>query len=167
MISTAWPRKPASSWRLSERQGIDVKMTTAKQTKRQAKQLFRLCLVNGRVDEGRIRQVVQSVLQSKRRGYLALLGYFQRLLELDYAQHTAEIESAVPLPTDLRAQVQAELDGVYGPGIRALFVHNPALIGGMRIQVGSDVYDGSVRSGLCALERSFGIASTNGRNALT
>jgi F-type H+-transporting ATPase subunit delta len=59
------------------------------------------------------------------------------------------------------------LDGAYGPGIKALFVHNPALIGGMRIQVGSDVYDGSVRSGLCALERSFGIASTNGRNALT
>jgi F-type H+-transporting ATPase subunit delta len=142
-------------------------MTTAKQTKRQAKQLFRLCLVNGRVDEGRIRQVVQSVLQSKRRGYLALLGYFQHLLELDYAQHTAEIESAVPLPPDLRAQVQAGLDGAYGPGIKALFVHNPALIGGMRIQVGSDVYDGSVRSGLCALERSFGIASTNGRNALT
>jgi len=167
MISTAWPRKPASSWRLSERWGIDVKMTTAKQTKREAKQLFRLCLVNGRVDEGRVRQVVQSVLQSKRRGYLALLGYFQRLLKLDYAQHTAEIESAVPLPTDLRAQVQAELDGVYGPGIRALFVHNPALIGGMRIQVGSDVYDGSVRSGLGALERSFGITSTNGRNALT
>jgi F-type H+-transporting ATPase subunit delta len=157
MISTAWPRKPASSWRLSERQGIDVKMTTAKQTKREAKQLFRLCLVNGRVDEGRVRQVVQSVLQSKRRGYLALLGYFQRLLKLDYAQHTAEIESAVPLPTDLRA----------GPGIRALFVHNPALIGGMRIQVGSDVYDGSVRSGLGALERSFGNTSTNGRNALT
>ena len=167
MINNAWPRKPASSWRLSERRGIDVKMTTAKQTKREAKQLFRLCLVNGRVDEGRVRQVVQSVLQSKRRGYLALLGCFQRLLKLDYAQHTAEIESAVPLPTDLRAQVQAGLDGVYGPGIRALFVHNPALIGGMRIQVGSDVYDGSVRSGLGALERSFGNTSTNGRNALT
>ena len=142
-------------------------MKTAKQTKREAKQLFRLCLVNGRVNEGRVRQIVQSVLQSKRRGYLALLGYFQRLLKLDHAQHTAEIESAVALPTDLRAQIQAGLDGVYGPGISALFVHNPALIGGMRIQVGSDVYDGSVRSGLGALERSFGITSTNGRNALT
>jgi len=142
-------------------------MTTAKQTKREAKQLFRLCLVNGRVDEGRVRQVVQSVLQSKRRGYLALLGYFQRLLKLDYAQRTAEIESAVPLPTDLRARVQAGIEGVYGRGISASFVHNPALIGGMRIQVGSDVYDGSVRSGLGALERSFGITSTNGRNALT
>ena len=167
MISSAWQRKPPSGWPPSERRGIDVKMITAKQTRREAKQLFRLCLVNGRVDEDRVRTVVQSVLQSKRRGYFALLGYFQRLLRLDHAQHTAEIESAVPLTTDLETKVQAGLDQVYGPGISALFVHNPALIGGMRIRVGSDVYDGSVRSGLAALEKSFGITSTNGRNALT
>ena len=147
--------------------GIDVNMTTGKQTKRDAKRLFRLCLVNGRVDEGRARQVVQCVLQSRRRGYLALLGYFRRLLKVDSDQHTAEIESAVPLPANLRAKVQARLEGVYGLGISALFVHNPKLIGGMRIQVGSDVYDGSVRSGLAALEKSFGITCTNGRNALT
>ena len=35
------------------------------------------------------------------------------------------------------------------------FVLNPALIGGMRIQVGSDVYDGSVQAGLAALEKSL------------
>ena len=56
---------------------------------------------------------------------------------------------------------------MYGPGISTSFAHNPALIGGMRIHVGSDVYDGSVRAGLDALEKSFGITSTNGRNALT
>ena len=30
-----------------------------------------------------------------------------------------------------------------------------ALIGGLRIRVGSDVYDGSVRAGLAALEKHF------------
>ena len=79
-------------------------MITAKQTRREAKQLFRLCLVNGRVDEDRVRKVVQSVLQFRRRGYLALLGYFQRLLKLDHAQHTAEIQSAVPLARGLGDQ---------------------------------------------------------------
>jgi F-type H+-transporting ATPase subunit delta len=34
-------------------------------------------------------------------------------------------------------------------------VLNPALIGGMRIQVSSDVYDGSVRAGLESLQKSF------------
>ena len=130
-------------------------MITAKQTRREAKQLFRLCLVNGRVDEGRVRKVVQSVLQLRRRGYLALLGYFQRLLKLDHAQHTAEIQSAVPLPADLEIRLQAGLQDVYGSQIGASFVHNPALIGGIRIHVGSDVYDGSVRSGLLHWRRAL------------
>ncbi|HVP79079.1 MAG TPA: F0F1 ATP synthase subunit delta [Thermodesulfobacteriota bacterium] len=43
----------------------------------------------------------------------------------------------------------------YGPGISASFVHNPGLIGGMRIKVGSDVYDGSVRARLAGLEKTF------------
>jgi F-type H+-transporting ATPase subunit delta len=140
-------------------------MTTTRQLKREAKQLFRLCLVDQRVDGDRVRLVVEKVLQSRRRGYLALLGHFQRLLKLEHGRHTAEIESAVPLPADLQASVRTGLEGVYGPGITALFAHNPRLIGGMRIRVGSDVYDGSVQSELAALERSFGITSGNGRNA--
>ena len=122
---------------------------------REAKQLFRLCVLNGSLDEGRVRQVVQRVIESKRRGYLVLLVRFQRLVKLDHDQHTAEVESAVPLPADLRASVQAALQSVYGPGIDILFAHRPALIGGMRVKVGSDVYDGSVQSGLAALERNF------------
>ena len=167
MIRSAWRRKLAGGWPPSERRGIDVHMKTAKQSRREAKQLFRLCIVNGMVDEDRVRTVVQSVLQFRRRGYLALLGYFQRFLKRHQAQHTAEIQSAVPLPTDLEIKLRAGLQHMYGPRTSTLFVHNPALIGGIRIHIGSDVYDGSVRSGLAALEKSFGITSTNGRNALT
>ena len=140
-------------------------MKTPKQSKREAQQLFRLCLIDGNIDEERVRTAVARVLESAPRGYLALLGHFLRLLKLDYARHTAEVESAMPLPPDLRFRVQARIEGAYGPGIKALFAQNPDLIGGMRIKVGSDVYDGSVRFGLAALERSFGI--TNGRNAGT
>jgi F-type H+-transporting ATPase subunit delta len=43
----------------------------------------------------------------------------------------------------------------YGPGLTTSFVENPELIGGMRIQVGCDVYDGSVRARLEALAKSF------------
>jgi F-type H+-transporting ATPase subunit delta len=130
-------------------------MKTSRQTKREAKRLFRSCLVNGLLDEGRTRQVVQRMIESKRRGDLALLSHFRRLVKLEYARHTAEVESAVPVPADLRASIQAGLARAYGPGISASFVHNPGLIGGMRIKVGSDVYDGSVRARLAALEKSF------------
>jgi F-type H+-transporting ATPase subunit delta len=107
------------------------------------------------LDEGRTRQVVQSILQARRRGGLALLSHFWRLVKLERARHTAEVESAVALPDDLRASIQAGLERAYGPGISASFVHNPGLIGGMRIKVGSDVYDGSLRARLAVLEEDF------------
>lgn len=130
-------------------------MRTIKQVRREAKHLFRLCLVDGSLDEGRVRQVVQSVLLSKRRGYLTLARQFERLVKLEQLRHTAKVESAVQLPPDLQANVQANLVRVYGPGISTSFAESPALIGGMRIRVGSDVYDGSVKAGLAALEKSF------------
>jgi len=130
-------------------------MKTTKQTKREAKRLFRFCLVDGLLDAARTRQVVQKIIDAERRGRLAVLSHFQRLVRLDLARHTAQVESAMPLPEDLRASVQAGLARTYGPGISASFAHNPELIGGMRIKVGSDVYDGSIRARLAALERGF------------
>ena len=130
-------------------------MKTATQSRRKAKQLFRLCLVKGMLDEARVRQVVQRILASRRRGFLALVVHFWRLVKLESARHTAEIESAEPLPADLRSRVQAGLEGLYGPGMHTSFARNAALIGGMRIKVGCDVYDGSVRAGLAALEKRF------------
>ncbi len=130
-------------------------MKTTRQTKREAKRLFRSCLVNGLLDEGRTRQVVQRMIESKRRGAMAFLSHFRRLVKLESARHTAEVESAMPVPPDLRASIQAGLARAYGPGISTSFVHNPGLIGGMRIKVGSDVYDGSVRARLAGLEKSF------------
>ena len=130
-------------------------MNKLKQVKRNAKQLFRRCHANGSLDEDLVRSVVQQILRSKRRGYLSLANEFERLVRLDRSQHTAEVESAAPLPSSLRANVEASLTQAYGPYVNTSFVENPSLIGGMRIRVGSDVYDGSVKAGLAALERSF------------
>ena len=130
-------------------------MKTTKQIRREAKRLYRLCVVDGLLDEGRARQVVQRVIEAKRRGTPALLSHFQRLVKLDSARHTAEIESATPLPAELRESIQADVGRRYGPGIRASFAIDPALVGGMRIKVGSDVYDDSVLARLAALEKSF------------
>jgi F-type H+-transporting ATPase subunit delta len=137
-------------------------MMTAKQAKRDAKRLFRLCLRDGIVDPSHVRIVVEKVLDSKPRGYLALLGHFCKLLSLESAKHTAEIQSAVPLTAELEASVQSRLERVYGQWITSKFVLNRSLIGGMRIKIGNDVYDGSVRHGLDLLEKSFSVVNTNG-----
>ncbi len=130
-------------------------MRATKQARREATHLFRLCQVNGVLDENRAREAVQHIVATKPRGYLGTLSCFQRLVRLDTARHTAQVESAVTLPPDVRASVQTGLAQSHGPGLSTSFAENPALIGGMRIRVGSDVYDGSVRGRLAALEQNF------------
>jgi len=130
-------------------------MNASKQARRKATQLFRLCIINGLLDEERARQTVRELVAAKPRGYLGVLAHLRRLVKLDQAQHTAKVESAVPLPADLQASIQADLTRLYQAGLSTSFGDNPSLIGGIRIQVGSDVFDGSVRSRLAALEQSF------------
>jgi F-type H+-transporting ATPase subunit delta len=130
-------------------------MKISKQARREAKELFRSCLKDGLLDDTRARQAVQQVVQAKPRGYVAILSHFQRLVKLDVERRTARVESAVPLEPAVQASVQSSLTRVYGPGVDASFVQNPSLIGGMRIKVGSGVYDGSVQARLAALQESF------------
>jgi F-type H+-transporting ATPase subunit delta len=127
-------------------------MKSPRRAVRAARQLFRLCLVDGRLDQDRARQIVRRIAGSRGRGALAILSAFHRLVRLDRDRHRATVESAVPLAAEVRDGVQAGLTRVYGPGLETSFEQNPALIGGMRVKVGSDVYDGSVRARLAALE---------------
>jgi F-type H+-transporting ATPase subunit delta len=128
-------------------------MRTTRRAARAAKQLFRLCVVEGRLDRDRVQQVVTLIVRGRRRGAFAVLTGFQRLVRLDRDRHTARIESAAPLPDDLRAEVEGTVVRLYGRDIEVSFADDPALIGGMRLAVGSDVYDGSVRARLQEIER--------------
>jgi F-type H+-transporting ATPase subunit delta len=130
-------------------------MTINRQAKRDAAKLFRLCRPNGLLDENRARQIVRRVAAAGYRESPAILAHLLRLMRLDRKQHTATIESATAMPDDLRAQVVTRLAQLYGPGLTAEFAHRPSLIGGVRIQVGSDVYDASVLGRLTAMEKNF------------
>jgi F-type H+-transporting ATPase subunit delta len=130
-------------------------MKITKQARREAKALFRSCLVQGRLEETRVRQVVDKVAAGKPRGYLPILGHFERLVRLEIERRAARVESAVPLAAGLQTDVKKRLGDVYGPGLDFAFAQNPVLIGGMRVKVGSDVYDGSIQARLSALAESF------------
>jgi F-type H+-transporting ATPase subunit delta len=130
-------------------------MKISKQARHEARQLFRTCLVNGLLDDNRVRQTVGLVIAQKPRGFLPILSQFERLVKLDVARRTAKIESAAPLTLQFQAQLQADLARNYGAGLNFVFTLNPALLGGVRIQVGGDVYDGTVQARLTALQESF------------
>jgi F-type H+-transporting ATPase subunit delta len=133
----------------------------SKQEKREARKLLRFCMVSGNLDNTRVRVVTERLLQTRRRGYLGLLKRFVHLLKQENAKHSAEIESAVPIPADLRSVVLDRLTAAYGPRVTSSFAENPGLIGGMRIKIGSDVYDGSVRFALARLASSLGIPAAS------
>jgi len=130
-------------------------MKVTKQARVEARRLFRECAVNGKLDEARVREVVRLVADGKPRGYLGILIQFQKLVKLEDARRTATIESAAALPADYQSKVQADLVKVYGDGLIFQYKQNPALLGGLRIKVGGDVYDGSVEGRLAALVESF------------
>jgi F-type H+-transporting ATPase subunit delta len=130
-------------------------MKVSKQARREAKELFRDCIVSGVLDENRIRNVVSKVAQLKPRGYIGILSHFQRLVKLEVERRTAKVESAAPLSPEVQADVKNKLGKLYGQGLNISFAQNPSLLGGLRIKVGSDVYDGSVQARLENLVESF------------
>jgi len=130
-------------------------MKVSKQARREAKELFRDCFANGVMDDNRVRQVISKVAELKPRGYIMILSHFQRLVKLEVERRTARVESAAMLSPELQAEVTNNLNRIYGQGLSISFAQNPALLGGLRIKVGSDVYDGSVQARLERLEESF------------
>lgn len=130
-------------------------MTRNQRARRLSRGLFRNCLVDGLLDPGRVLTAVRRIAASGARDRFMILTGFLRLVRLDAARHAATVESAEPLPPEVRTRLLAELAAHLGPGLNATFTHSPELIGGMRIRVGSDLYDGSVRGRLAALSARF------------
>jgi F-type H+-transporting ATPase subunit delta len=130
-------------------------MKISKQSRRDAKELFRSAQVNGLLDEGRVGRLVDEILLQKPRGYQAILAHLQRLIKLDLQRRSARVESFGALSAEQQTALKASLEKRYGAGLNYSFTENSTLLGGVRVQVGSDVFDGSVRSRLNELEQSF------------
>jgi F-type H+-transporting ATPase subunit delta len=130
-------------------------MKISKEARRVSRQLFRACLVDGAMDEARARQVVEKVSTAKPRGYIGILEAFARLVRGEVEKQTALVESATELDASLRASLQQSLNTRYNRNLVLQFQTNPGLLGGIRVRVGSDVWDGSVKGRLDALRASL------------
>lgn len=121
-------------------------MKIGKDTQNAARRLFRLCLDGNTVAEDRVRLIARKIAERKPRNYEALLAAFSRMVEYAVKSRTATIQSAVPLTEEERSRIQTKLAAKYGDGLYYNWEVAPGLLGGVRIQVGDDVKDGSVRS---------------------
>ena len=113
-----------------------------------ARRLFGLCQTDGRLDEAKLRLVVARLVEAKPRDYRAILSALHRLTRLSEERRKVTVESAVELDASSQQRVLAGLTKKYGPDLVLQYQVNPSLLGGLRIRVGNDVFDGSVRGRL-------------------
>ena len=130
-------------------------MKITKEARQLGRQLLRVSMRDGRPDRAKAQAVVQTMLAEKPRHYLGALEAFQNLLRLELAKRHAVIESAAPLSPATADAVLANLKQKYGDDLTTEFKVSPELIGGMRLKIGSDVYDGSVRNRLARLQEQL------------
>ena len=130
-------------------------MKINKEARRLSRELLRASFTDGQLDQGRIASVVQSLIDKKPRNYINVLDEYKRLLRLEVEKRTATIESAAALSPEVAERTVANLKQKYGNDLTTKFVVNPELLGGMRIQVGSDVWDSTVRNRLQRLQQQL------------
>ena len=130
-------------------------MKSTKEARKVSRQLFRHSFTSGKLDEEKISNMVQTVLETRPRRYVDVLKDYQRLLQLETDKRHAVIESAIPLNRSLGDRSVANLKARYGEDLTTEFRTNPELLGGLRIKIGNDVWDGSVRNRLNQLQEKL------------
>ena len=127
-------------------------MKLDKDSRKLTKQLFQSSFTGGRLDEKKVAAAARIVATNKPRNFLGILKEYQHLIRLEVAKHHAVIESATPLDKKTGDQLLTNLRARYGADLTTEFKTSPELLGGLRIKIGSDVFDSSVRERLARLE---------------
>ncbi len=130
-------------------------MKASKDAQRIARQLLKATVSSGQVDKATVKTVLSKLATDKPRGFQGVISAYTHLVRLELEKSHAVIESAATLDAAMQAEVLADLKRKYGEGITSEFKIDPELLGGMRVRVGSDVWDGSVRSRLQRLREKI------------
>jgi len=130
-------------------------MKINKEIRQLSREMLRASFTDGQLDAGRTRSLVDSLIEKKPRNYIDVLKNYRRLLRLELEKRRARVETASELDSTTGSELVANLKKKYGSDLTAEFIVNPELLGGLRVRVGSDVWDGTVRNRLEQLERQL------------
>jgi F-type H+-transporting ATPase subunit delta len=120
-----------------------------------ARRIFRLCQSGGRLDEAKLSTAVRRIAESKPRDYRGILSALKRLVRLELERRRVVVESAAELDQPSRDRVVSGLVAKYGADLSFEYRVSPELLGGLKIRVGNDVFDGSVKGRLDRLAQAF------------
>jgi F-type H+-transporting ATPase subunit delta len=130
-------------------------MKLNKEIRQLSRKMLQASFTDGQLDRGRIAALVDSVIAEKPRNYINVLKNYKRLLRLEVEKRHATIETASEVDLAIRSEIVSNLKSKYGNDLATEFHVDPELLGGMRVRVGNDVWDGSVRNRLQRLQHEL------------
>ena len=130
-------------------------MKINKEIRRLSREMLRVSFTDGQLDRGKIASLVQSLITKRPRHFIDILQNYRRLLRLEIEKRHARIESATQLTPKAAFDIGARLKRKYGEDLTTGFVVDPTLLGGIRVRVGSDVWDGTLRNRLERLQQEL------------
>jgi F-type H+-transporting ATPase subunit delta len=125
-----------------------------KQSLQLARQLFQLSVVDGVLSTGRVEGVLAYLEAHPPADPLATLRAYHRLVAAELARGLAVVEHAGDVSEFTLQNVAAALSARYGRPIASVSRPDPALVAGLRVRVGDDVYESSIAGHLADLAAS-------------
>ncbi len=96
-----------------------------------------------------VRNFIAVLIDHRRVGLLdEVVSDFERELNSRLGFAEAQITSARELSDSERRDLEAQVEKLVGKRIRARYGHDPSILGGAIVQVGSTIYDGSIKGQL-------------------
>ena len=130
-------------------------MKISKVANAEARRIFRLCQTGGRLDEAKLSTAIKMIVAAQPRDYRGILSALKRLLRLELDRRHVVVESAAPLDFPSQQRVVSGLTAKYGDDLTFEYRVTPELLGGLKVRVGNDVFDGTVKGRLDRLTEAF------------
>jgi F-type H+-transporting ATPase subunit delta len=126
----------------------------AKQAQQLARQLFKLSVVDGAVSAEQVGGVLAWVEKHRPAHPLLVLRAYHRLIATESARSRVLVEHAGAISDSVLQSITTALAKKYGRALTSAAQPNPALLAGLRVRVGDDIYESSVAGQLAALAAS-------------
>ena len=112
-------------------------------------------LLSGKVADASLRLITQAVINPRGRNLETNLADYARLVA-DWRQRLiAVVRVATALSASQRQRLSSALSAIYGHGIQLNVIIDPRVVGGMSVQIGDELIDGTLSSRLAELRRHW------------
>jgi F-type H+-transporting ATPase subunit delta len=122
-----------------------------KQIQQLARQFFKLSFANGAISPAQVAGVLEYIEKHRPAHSMAVLKAYQRLVAAEVARGQAVVEHAGPINSAALDAIASALAKKYGRPVTAVEKRNDALLAGVRVRIGDDLYESSVAGQLAAL----------------